>query len=507
MGTSAKMIFFAFLQIVIFSIYTHFIWAQLVSDFRVNDDTTNTEQFSAKIGVDSLGIVTAVWRDQRNNRPNIYCQRFNSNGAFSGQNFRININPDSSGSPAVAVSKNGMFGICWVEINSTINNSSKVKFRLYNSLALPLTGEIIVNDTNGNFSGPLSVGVNNENEFTIVWEQKNILFQKIDSIGNKIANNTKVNDDTGNNTHKNPAITVRQDGSFIITWNDTRPLAMDNADDIYMQMYDRFGNKVGVNQRVNDDTSPFNLQQTPKISSETLGNFIISWTDNRIDNDYTEIFGQMYFNTGVKDGNNFRVTLSSLFYSKGVCNVVKRPNGEFLVTWGEFRQSIPLPYFQRYTNSGIRIGNDFLVTSEYPSVTKYYSDVTIFGNRIISVWTDSRNGPFDIYCNIRSFTNPDTTVSIQNISSVTPSEFKLYQNYPNPFNNQTNIVFEVVNKNNYTLEIFNTLGRVVDKFDYNNLNPGKYNITYDASGLSSGVYYYSMNYGGSYSVKKFVLLK
>ena len=90
---------------------------------------------------------------------------------------------------------------------------------------------------------------------------------------------------------------------------------------------------------------------------------------------------------------------------------------------------------------------------------------------------------------------------------MTPFEFKLYQNYPNPFNNQTNIVFEVVRENNYILEIYNTLGRVVDKFNYNNLNPGKYNTTYDASGLSSGVYYYSMNYGGFNSVKKFILVK
>ena len=505
MGTSAKIIFFAFLQFVISSIYTHSLSAQLVSDFRVNDDTTNTEQFSAKIGVDSLGIVTAVWRDQRNNRPNIYCQRFNSNGAFSGQNFRININPDSSGSPAVAVSKKGMFGICWVEINSTINNSSKVKFRLYNSLALPLTGEIIVNDTNGNFSGPLSVGVNNENEFTIVWEQKNILFQKIDSIGNKIGINTKVNDDTGNYQHKNPAVSVRRDGSFIISWQDSRPPSTENSEDIYMQIFSKNGIPVGGNSKVSDDTILYNKQSNPKISSDTSGRFCISFSNFNLNEVQTDVECQLYNYDGSRFGNNFKI--ASRIIDEFNAAIYKKENGEiasgFSVDLG-FRSR---PYFQRINSSGTLIGEYFEVSDQVLFVNQYYSDIVVWNNRIISLWSDERNGNFDVFCNIRSFSNPDSTVGLNVISTEVPIEFKLFQNFPNPFNSQTNIVFEVIKKSDYTLEIYNSLGIIVSRLIYSNLNPGKYNITYDASGLSSGVYYYSMNYEGSNSVKKFILVK
>jgi hypothetical protein len=492
---------------VISAFYTHFVSAQLVPDFKVNDDTTNTEQYSAKIGVDSLGNFTAVWSDKRNGRSNVFCQRLDSDAVFLGTNFRININPDSSLLPSIAVSKGGNFAVSWLDVNNTGFIVSKVKCRIYSADGVALTDELLINDTVGSVTVGPSIAVNNSNEFIITWEQKNILFQKIDSLGNKIGINTKVNDDNGNNTHRNPVISVRPDKSFIITWNDTRPPASDNADDIYMQMYDRFGNKIGINERVNDDTSPFNLQQTPKISSDTLGNFVISWTDNRNDNDYTEIYTQMYINTGVKNGNNYRVTQSSIFYSKGVCNVVKRPNGEFLVAWGEFRQSIPLPYFQRFNNSGIRIGNDFLVTSEYPSVNKYYSDVTIFGNRIISLWTDARNGPFDVYCNIRSFTNPDTMVNIIQTSTIFPEKFSLIQNYPNPFNSSTIFRFKIKESDNYKFEIYNSLGQKVNEVFNKLLNPGSYKINYSSGLLASGVYYCILSSQKKKQAKVFVILK
>ena len=505
MRTSAKIIFFAFLQFVLSSIYIHSLNAQLVSDFRVNDDTTNTEQFSAKIGVDSLGIVTAVWRDQRNNRPNIYCQRFNSNGAFSGQNFRININPDSSGSSAVAVSKDGTFGVCWVEINGTINNSSKVKFRLYNSLALPLTGEIIVNDTNGNFSGPLSVGVNNENEFTIVWEQKNILFQKIDSIGNKIGINSKVNDDTGNYQHKNPVVSVRRDGSFIITWQDSRPPSTENSEDIYMQIFSKKGIPVGGNSKVSDDTILYNKQSNPKISSDTSGKFCISFSNFNLNEVQTDVECQLYNQDGSRFGNNFKIAGSIIDEYNSA--IFKKENGDMVSGFIYDNGFRYVSYFQRINSSGILNGGPYIVSGQKPFINKYYSDIAVWNDRIISVWSDERNSNLDVYSNIRSFTNPDTTVSIQNISLETPSEFKLYQNYPNPFNPVTHLEFGISKLGFVSLKLYDFLGKEV-KTLVNEIRPaGIYKVQFDGGDLPSGVYFYKIESGDFIQVKSMILIK
>lgn len=496
-----------FLSLLIYKLQTFYALAQLVPDFRVNDDTTNRSQYNGRIGFDSLGQFTIVWEDYRNNNGNIYCQRFNSNATYFGTNFKINVNPDSSSLPGISVTRNGNFGVCWLEINSHIPNSSKMKFRLFKKDATPLTGEILLNDSSGNFGGIPSVCVNSRNEFTITWNQKGVLYQRIDSIGNKIGKNVLVNDNTVFARQGNPAITVRKDGSFIITWSDTRPPSGGDADDIYFQMFDRFGNRISVNQKVNDDISTFNLQHSPKISSDSIGKFVIGWSDDRLNISHSEVFAQLYEGNGIKNGINFRVTQSSTNFGKGICNVFKKPNGDLLIGWSEFRPNIPKPYFQKYSNTGNIIGSNYLVTNEIPSSEKYYSDFLIFEDKIISVWDDTRNDPFDIYCNIRSFSNPDTTVNIIQSSSSIPVNFTLYQNYPNPFNPSTTITFKIKQKNNYSLNLFNYLGQKVRKLFNKNFIPGTYQFNFEAADLSSGIYYYILSSTKERFVKSFVLLK
>jgi hypothetical protein len=272
-------------------------------------------------------------------------------------------------------------------------------------------------------------------------------------------------------------------------------------------MYDRFGNKVGVNERVNNDTNINNLQGYPKVSSDGYGRFVIAWGDNRNDNDYTEIYAQKYSNNGTKDGLNFRVSQSSTQIGKSPAAVDLREDGFFVVYWTEVHNFIGMPYFQRFNPQGEFIGNNFLVTSNFSNLEKFASDIKIFENRIISLWTDARNGPFDIYCNIRSFSNPDTTVNIVQISTLIPERFSLHQNYPNPFNPNTTIEFDIFQNSIYSLEIYNYLGQNVKNLFNGNLNPGTYFINFNSNGFSSGIYYYILSSPKKRLVRSFVLLK
>ncbi|HMS65287.1 MAG TPA: T9SS type A sorting domain-containing protein [Ignavibacteria bacterium] len=503
---SYKKIFYLFIVLFITNVTKSH--SQLVPDFRVNDDSTSTRsQYASKLSADRLGNFTVVWQDQRNNRPNVYAQRFDYNANFLGVNFRVNSIPDSAGRPSIAITKSGKIGITWLEINSTIPNSSKIKFRVFNSDGIPVSDEKVICDTTGNFMGFSSMGVNERSEFIISWNQKGVLYQIVDSVGNKIGNNILVNDNTVFAGQGDPAINVRVDNSFIITWSDTRPPSGGSADDIYFQMFDQFGTRIGVNQKVNDDVSTFNLQLAPKISSNELGEFLIAWYDDRLDNSHSEIFAQNYTNNGFKIGVNYRVSESFINYGKGICNVFQKPNGEFLIGWTESRPFISSPYFQRYDSSGIKIGNNFLVSSQFPGVNKSYSDFIIYNDKIISVWNDERNGPFDVYSNIRSFTNPDTTVNIIQTSSFIPENFTLYQNYPNPFNPTTLIYFDIKLSGIYKLEIFNNLGQNVKEIFHKSFNPGTYQLNFDANGLSSGIYYYILSSPKERFVKSLVLLK
>ena len=152
----------------------------------------------------------------------------------------------------------------------------QTKFKIFNSSGLPITNEIIISDSSGMIS---SIGGDSFGNFVIVWEQYNsalkyqIYCQLIDSAGKLIGNKIKVNDDNLDIHHKNPDITVRKDGSFIITWQDSRPPAPKSSEDIYMQMFSKNGTPMGNNIKVSDDTVRYNKQSEAKISSDTSGRF------------------------------------------------------------------------------------------------------------------------------------------------------------------------------------------------------------------------------------------
>ena len=86
-------------------------------------------------------------------------------------------------------------------------------------------------------------------------------------------------------------------------------------------------------------------------------------------------------------------------------------------------------------------------------------------------------------------------------------EYSLGQNYPNPFNPTTTIEFALPQSNNVRLIVYDLLGRVVAELVNGELNAGYHKINFNASNLSSGIYFYSLKTGDFSSVKKLVLLK
>lgn len=98
-------------------------------------------------------------------------------------------------------------------------------------------------------------------------------------------------------------------------------------------------------------------------------------------------------------------------------------------------------------------------------------------------------------------------VSIQ-IENVIPDGFVLEQNYPNPFNPETTIGFSVPEKSRIKLNIYNELGQKVRSLINGDYEAGSHTIRFDASGLSSGIYFYKLESSrGLSDVKRMLLLK
>ncbi|MBN1633487.1 MAG: T9SS type A sorting domain-containing protein [Ignavibacteria bacterium] len=88
-----------------------------------------------------------------------------------------------------------------------------------------------------------------------------------------------------------------------------------------------------------------------------------------------------------------------------------------------------------------------------------------------------------------------------------PETYSLSQNYPNPFNPTTTIRVQLPKEGDVSIKVFDMLGREVSVIMNGFMKSGTYDITFDASTLASGTYFYRMQAGDFIDIKKMVVLK
>jgi hypothetical protein len=87
------------------------------------------------------------------------------------------------------------------------------------------------------------------------------------------------------------------------------------------------------------------------------------------------------------------------------------------------------------------------------------------------------------------------------------TEYALYQNYPNPFNPSTEIVYDMKEAGFASLKVYNVLGRQVATLVKGAVESGRHTITFNATGLPSGLYIYKLETAGFTAQHKMLLLK
>jgi serine protease AprX len=100
-----------------------------------------------------------------------------------------------------------------------------------------------------------------------------------------------------------------------------------------------------------------------------------------------------------------------------------------------------------------------------------------------------------------------TITGVGNNISTLPAEFKLYNNFPNPFNPVTRIKFDLPKSSIVKLSVYDILGREVQSILNGNFEAGYYEINFDGSNLSSGIYFYKLQASDFTDVKKMILNK
>jgi hypothetical protein len=100
----------------------------------------------------------------------------------------------------------------------------------------------------------------------------------------------------------------------------------------------------------------------------------------------------------------------------------------------------------------------------------------------------------------------DALTNIVN-NNVVADNYSLSQNYPNPFNPSTKISFSIPQSDNVILKVYDMMGKEVATLVNTQMNMGSYSVDFNATNLSSGVYFYKLVSGNFTEVKKMTLIK
>jgi len=101
----------------------------------------------------------------------------------------------------------------------------------------------------------------------------------------------------------------------------------------------------------------------------------------------------------------------------------------------------------------------------------------------------------------------ESASAVEQVGNSLPDNYSLGQNYPNPFNPSTTIRFSVSKNELISLKVYNSIGEEVTELVNQVLPTGDYAIDFDASDLTSGVYFYTLKAADYTSSKKMILLK
>jgi hypothetical protein len=155
----------------------------------------------------------------------------------------------------------------------------------------------------------------------------------------------------------------------------------------------------------------------------------------------------------------------------------------------------------KYSPTGQQLG---LIKYNYANGLDIAKGIVIDTNLNVYVTGGSWNG-IVYYIATLKYSN---FVSVNISTYQCPVQYQLYQNYPNPFNPTTTIEYELQNKSYAVLTIYDILGKKIEDLVNAVMEPGRYNVKFDASKYSSGIYFYSLSADNTFiDTKKMIILK
>ncbi|MBS1516471.1 MAG: T9SS type A sorting domain-containing protein [Bacteroidetes bacterium] len=340
-----------------------------------------------------------------------------------------------------------------------------------------------------------SVYINSTN-FGVVYERdNNIIFKILDAANHTVSYDTNLTS-VGNSVCGNPFITYSPNPRFYVSYEKEKPdgkreievrkstlqpnwTAPDTVayagDNINNGMVGYFGSPVNI--FISDRLGNYNIYGTAIDVFEAQKPVVIDTAFQNFD-------FESYLFPIITDGGFFNYANAYIRKSDSIKIIFSdyiNQNDMEAVSDSSYNISLTM-------NRGMQIGNfDALVWVVFNKDSSGFTN--LYGKSIRIIILD-----------------------INKVSSEIPVTFKLYQNYPNPFNPVTKIKFDIPGSarnsgQNVKLIIFDALGREVEKLFDSQLNPGTYEVTWNAGKYSSGIYFYTLVSEKFSVTKKLILVK
>ena len=332
-------------------------------EFLVNTEIAGYQDRSVITAlVDGSFVVTWESLGQDGSGEGIYSQLFNANGTALGGEFQVNTySTNNQRYPFATALADGGFVITWTSYGQDADGEN-IYGQRFDSTGTAQGSEFLVNTFTAGGQYVASVTGLADGGFVVTWSSDGqdgsgygIYGQRFDANGIAQGSEFPVNTYT-TDSQNFPSATALADGGFVVTWSS------DGQDGgsygIYGQRFDGSGTALGSEFQVNATTA--NIQIYQAVAGLADGGFVVTWHSSN--GSVYNVYGQRFDASGTAQGTEFQVNTYAT-NSQQYSAVTALSDGGFVVTWLSYGQdgSGSGVYGQRFDDSGIAIGGEFLI--------------------------------------------------------------------------------------------------------------------------------------------------
>lgn len=298
-------------------------------------------------------------------------------------------------------------------------------------------------------------------------------------------------------------IYVDVDGTIYAVWGDGRDREDDGLD-IFLSKSVNDGVDFSANAIVNNpDLFPGQQRFMPAITTHDNLLYVAWFTENIDDSN-----GQIHIASS-SDGGAIFSEEKMVTFSLGNFGLAVSEQGNLHIGYHGYKGEGTEGVYHTYsTDGGKTFGEPLYISEESASTSGVFIHIQSGLNEVetLSVlWADDRDGEYNIY-----FAKDDVDIlptGLVEITAEQPAHPELRQNYPNPFNPGTQIRFSLPKHTHVNLTVYDMLGQRAATLVNETRSPGWHDVTFDASGLSSGLYIYRLEAGDFVETRNMMFVK